>query len=303
VPSTIHLAIAFDQNYLTPFYALLSSVLQNNRGHNLEIHAIVTGVPEGERDKIVAYAATRQCTIHFYPIDEAFVARLVVVAKWTQAVYYRLFFPLLVPKEVKRLLYLDTDTLVLSDLGELFATDLEGYPVGAVYDNYVKTAPQLGIEEEGAYFNSGVLLIDIEKWRVQRISEQAIQYLQDYPERIKFVDQDALNAVLRNQWKHLDSRYNTMFSVLPADAGKAALEKLQPNIVVLHFTLQRPWQLLCRNRFRSLYFHYLKLSPHRGYRKYTDFEWRKLPQLARLRLLELYTDSPGLQKTWRMIKP
>jgi lipopolysaccharide biosynthesis glycosyltransferase len=89
------------------------------------------------------------------------------------------------------------------------------FPVAAVYDNYVKSQPLLGIFDEGEYFNSGMLLIDVEKWREQNISEKVMEYLLKYPERIKFVDQCGLNAVLNGNWMKLPARFNRIFTYLP----------------------------------------------------------------------------------------
>jgi len=300
--TTIHVGIAFDQNYLAPFYALASSVLANNKGNSITIHAIVTGVPENTRTDIAAYMKSHGCDIVFYEIDEEDIRKYVLTSKWTSAVYYRLLFPFLVPQDIQRFLYIDTDTIVLNDLTALYNQPLGHYPVGAVYDNWVKTAPQLGITEEGAYFNSGVMLMDLPRWRDQKISEQAFDYLARYPERIKFVDQDALNAVLIGNWKHLDNRFNFMYSLIPDDVSVRELEQIRKSAVVVHFTLQRPWFMLCRNRFRSYYFYYLKHSPGRHLKRINDFSAGKLPAYVKQRLIELYNDNPAIKKIWRRLK-
>jgi lipopolysaccharide biosynthesis glycosyltransferase len=298
---TIHLAIAFDQNYLSPFYALLMSILEHNSRNKIVIHAIITGVTENEQEQIREFIRKHGHDINFYEIDQEYVSKFVLVSKWTAAVYYRLFFTFLIPADVQRLLYIDTDVLVVNDLSELYRQDLHSYPVGAVYDNYVKTAPQLGIEQEGNYFNSGVLLIDVAKWKEQQISEKAMQFLADYPDKIKFVDQDALNAVLKNNWKKMDWKYNTMYSLIPQDIRKDQLDDFIKDKVILHFTLQRPWNMLCRNRYRDMYHRYLQQSPAVNKNKYNDYNNSKLIPLLKIRALEFYFDNPGIQRVWRMV--
>jgi lipopolysaccharide biosynthesis glycosyltransferase len=300
---TIHLGIAFDQNYLSPFYALLTSILENNSKNKIVIHAIITGVSEKEQEDIRTYIGKHNSSeIHYYHIDQEAVSKLVLVSKWTPAVYYRLFFPLIIPQDIERLLYIDTDTLVVNDLSELYSKKLDSYPVGAVYDNYVKTAPQLGIEQEGNYFNSGVLLIDLPKWREQQISEKTMRFLSENPEKIKFVDQDALNAVLKNNWKKLNWKYNTMYSVIPQDIRRDQLKDFLKDKVIIHFTLQRPWNVLCANRYRDLYYNYLMKSPAPNKARHTDLKTDKILPLLKLRLTEFYMDTPILQKVWRTIK-
>jgi lipopolysaccharide biosynthesis glycosyltransferase len=302
VPRAFHLGIAFDQNYLDQFYALITSVFRSNQGVPITIHAIATGIPAADQARVEAYVQAHQSTINFYQIDQKLVSRFVLGSKWTAAVYYRLFFPFLVPENVEQLLYIDTDTLVVGSLREFEQIELGLHPVAAVYDNWVKTQPLIGITEEGEYFNSGVLYMDIAEWKRQRISEQAFDYLLHYPERIKYVDQCALNAVLRNNWKKVDSRFNTLYSYIPETLPRQEFETFLVDKIILHFTLERPWTMLCQNRFRYLYSQYLQQSPSTKKSPYTDFALSKVPHFIRLRLRELYIDNPALGHQWRKLK-
>ncbi|SHG87374.1 Lipopolysaccharide biosynthesis protein, LPS:glycosyltransferase [Chryseolinea serpens] len=297
---TLHLAAAFDQHYRAPFYAWFYSVLDHHANTSVHFHLIATGIPETEKQDIADIA--RKHRVFFYNIDEAFTARFVLGSKWTPAVYYRLFFPFLVPPAVERLLYLDVDTIVLADLTDFYSLDLGGKPLGAVYDNYVITQPLLGINEPGNYFNSGVMLMDLNQWRQTKISEQVIDYLLKYPETIRFVDQCGLNAILVNAWKKLDERYNYLYSYVPQERSFGELKELLRDKYVVHFTLDRPWEMLCRNRLRFLYFEYRKKWNGRT-SKYTDFAWSKVPAWLRIRAIEFYFDTPWIRMIWRALKP
>jgi lipopolysaccharide biosynthesis glycosyltransferase len=299
----IHIAVAFDRNYLHPFYSLLASLIQNHERGELQLHVIADGVQERELNKITCYVEGSGNAISYYGIDHSLVSRFVLPATWTAVAYYRLFFPGLIVNPIRRLLYLDCDTIVTRSLRSLYQTSLGGHPVGAVYDTYVRNQPLIGIEEGGEYFNSGVLLIDIEEWERQEISKRAAAYLTAHPEHIIYVDQCALNAVLRKNWKKLDSRFNLMYSSLPEGMEKKEYDKFLSLNVVIHFTLQRPWQMLCKNRFRKLYFHYLECSGmvRRRPFRYVDFNVKKIPAWLEIRLLEFYFDFPWLQKIWRLI--
>jgi lipopolysaccharide biosynthesis glycosyltransferase len=298
----IHIGIAFDQNYLAPFHALLTSIISNNQSGPIAIHAIATGVDETILLQIKSYVSDNKHDIFFYTIDEKQLSHFTLNDNWTHAVYYRLLFPFLIPGEVERLLYIDTDTLVVNDLRPLYDTPLEGFPVGAVYDNYVVNNPAIGIEGEGNYFNSGMLLMDIPKWKEQQISERAFDYLNKYPERISYVDQDALNAVLKDNWKKLPLQFNVLYSYIPQDIARSALDTFISDKTLLHFTLQRPWNSLCRNRYRGLYFRYLKSSCSPKQKKYTDFNLSKLLPMLTIRLKEFYFDQPLLRGIWRSLK-
>jgi lipopolysaccharide biosynthesis glycosyltransferase len=300
--AVIQLGIAFDQNYLVPFYALATSIFTHNTGEHIVVHAIATGITEEEKRSLETFFEQHGAKIHFYQIDEQVVQQFVVTGKWTAAVYYRLYFPFLVPPDVERLLYLDTDIIVVNNLRSLYEADLEGKPVAAVYDNYVKTAPQLGIRNEGAYFNSGVLVIDIGKWKDQKVSEKAFDYLMNFPDRINFVDQDALNAVLIGNWKKLDYRFNLLRSYIPDGMSKKEQRDFLKDKVVIHYTLDRPWKMLCKNPFRHLYHRNLKLSPYKTRRMFDDYSWAKMPYYIRIKLTDLYFNLPWVQALWRGVK-
>lgn len=299
----IHVGIAFDQNYLAPFYALVQSLISSHPSGKLKIHAITSGVSEDEKSSILSYLKSHNADIAYYTLDTGVISKFVLPANWTPAAYYKMFFPLLVPDSVRRLLYLDTDTIVLKDLTSLYNIDLDGRPLAAVYDNYVKTQPLLNINEEGEYFNSGVMLIDVPLWRNQQITEKAINYTLSFPERIRFVDQCALNGVLHHHWKRIDQKYNLLYSYIPQHISLKELKNFLSDKAIIHFTLQRPWKMLCTNRLRYLYYENLMQTPvARKQKRYTDFAFRKIPAWIRLRVMEFYFDNPGLQYFWRKTK-
>lgn len=220
----MHIAIAFDSNYLLPFYALVTSLFHNNPNQQITLHCIVREVSETEKQRISNYVNNYSSFIYFYKVDEELIAKFVLRGQWTMAVYYKIFFPLIVPNTLERLLYLDADTLVINHLNPLYHIDLQHYPLAAVYDDYVKTQPNLGIYEEGHYFNSGVMLFNLKEWRNQRISEKALDILSSHPEKITYVDQDALNAVLINNWLRIPEKFNLLYSYIPHDLPKSSFD-------------------------------------------------------------------------------
>ena len=298
----IELAIAFDRNYLLPFYALMASIVDHHPKGCIRIHSIATGVEPEELRKIEQYVEQYGHSIRFYEIDQSLVSSFTLNQNWTHAVYYRLLFPFLVPSELERLLYIDTDTLVVGDLRELFDHPLTGFPVGAVYDNYVRKNPDIGIDTEGNYFNSGMLLIDLPEWKRQKVSERAFDYLEKYPERISFVDQDALNAVLVDNWYKLDFRFNTLYSYIPTETSRAGLDQFLQDKLLLHFTLQRPWERQCKNRFRHLYFHYLRQAGFTDRRPSTKLSKANLIPVLKRNAVEFYWDNPLVRQVWKTVK-
>lgn len=295
---TRHIALGFDKNYIIPIYTLLTSIFLNNSRLQLFFHVIASGLTQEEKDRLSAYVKENKAQIQFHKISEKQVAEDVVIpagSHFTIATYYRLFFPALMPQAVDTLLYIDSDTVVNGSLEPLFTINLGNAPVAAVPDPHPEVRPELGITKPGQYFNAGVLLIDVKNWIEQRVTERAFDFIQKFPDKIKFVDQDVLNAVLVNQWKKLPKKYNVMLLDVVIQVPKKELLK---ESVIIHFTSPwKPWHCLTKNKLRSVYHYYLRLSPMRHAKSYIDFKWeyKTLLPFIRIRCKELYFDR-GLHK-------
>ncbi|MGI4743438.1 MAG: glycosyltransferase family 8 protein [Janthinobacterium lividum] len=296
----LNIAIAFDNNYLSPVYALLTSVFENNTGSHVNIHSIVSGITTLQKEELIAYVKKYGATIYYYKLDYDFSVLFKLNSQmwWTESIFYRLLFPIIVPEHVDKLLYLDTDIIVLKNLAELYSTDMGEMPVAAVRD-FVDYRPELGICSLNSYFNSGVLLISRKKWIEQDITTKALSYIKDNADKLLFPDQDALNAVLLNNWVKLSTKFNVMFKDIPADLSKSQIKLFLEDIVILHYTSQhKPWSILGKNRLRFLYRFYLWKAPVLYRIRYTDFVWNrhKLREALEIRLTEMCTDYPWLSK-------
>ena len=272
--NSVHIAIAFDQNFITPFYVLLTSIFLNNGKYYFVFHTIAEDLEDGEKDQLVNFVRQNNADIFFYSLDKKIVQQFTLSIDSphiTAATYYRLYFPELIPPDIDYLLYLDTDIIVIGDLGKLYQTSLDNFPVGVVSDAKILKRPDLGIEIEGGYFNAGVLLINIKEWKLQKVTQKAVEFLITFPEKIIMVDQDALNAVLCNMWYKLDKCYNVTFYDVPRRLKKKQIAHFLQDKVIIHYTTQnKPWLLTCTNRLRNLYHFYFQKSPRATSHKYVD---------------------------------
>ncbi|MGI4750512.1 MAG: glycosyltransferase family 8 protein [Janthinobacterium lividum] len=301
----IHIALAFDENFLTPFYALLTSIFINNEKNNVVIHAIATGVTNQEKNKIIDFVNSHNGEINFYEIDSSYNLEELNTpylrsTGWTVATYYRLFFPFLIDPNIKQLLYIDTDVIVLGDLAELYQIDITPYAVGAVPDiamfrNDDPRIVPLGVKKED-YFNAGILIINTENWKSQNIFEKTFSFIKENEELVKFPDQDALNHVLNDNYYKLSNRYNFTWDDISIELSKK--EILKSNIIILHYTGIKPWKFLNPNRLRSFYYYYLKKSPHSNQKKYVDFKLNRtiLKQFIKIRIIEFYLNHNWIRK-------
>ncbi|MBS7541761.1 glycosyltransferase family 8 protein [Ancylobacter oerskovii] len=132
----------------------------------------------------------------------------------SRTAYARILMPLLLPQAQGRLLYVDCDTLINAPLAPLASLDMQRFAVAAVDDiarldpaRHAQRNQTIGLPGEMRYFNSGVLLIDLDQWRREGLSERVMAFAADHPD-LPMMDQDALNGTLRGNWLVLDERWN-----------------------------------------------------------------------------------------------
>jgi len=300
----IHITLSFDENYINQFYVLATSIFANN-SHNIVIHAITSGISEIERKAISDYIVSYNSIINFYSVPADFGKNFRLDGNWTVATYYRLLFPKILPIYINKFIYIDSDTLVVGDLSELWSTDLKSSVIAAVEDRLVTTRPDLGIYRPNSYFNAGILVINRHLWVEQNITAKAVAFLNDFPEKIFYADQDALNYLFKDNWVRLSNRFNLMYADIPEALPSSQFTAYLEDKVIIHFTQHRPWKMLCENRFRYLYHHHLRMSPlGKRASKYTDYTLsvNAITKLLRIRLRELYFDNPQVATIWRGLK-
>ncbi len=293
INSKIHIALALDKTYVVHVFALLTSIFFNNKKNYFFFHVIATGVSDIEKEKIIEYITKNKAEVIFYSIDEDELRkRFFIHSHYSVATYYRLFFPSLINAAISKLLYIDCDTVVIGDLKQLYSIDIGNAPLAAASDPILLVREELGIYKTEDYFNAGVMLIHLQNWRNQRVTENAMKFLANNPDKTALLlEQDALNATLISKWYRIDRKYN--FTWL-AEYLQIPTKELLKEVVIVHYiTENKPWRSLTRNKFRYLYHYYLKKSPKATEKKYVDFRWSRkdIWVFIRIRLKEFYFDN------------
>ncbi|MDR2526628.1 MAG: hypothetical protein LBC92_02005, partial [Rickettsiales bacterium] len=155
-------------------------------------------------------------------------------------IWARFLFPEL-KREINKAIYLDVDICLYDDISKLYYEDLNNCCIGACSDIGIKKFGNRGlpISKEHVYMNSGVILIDCEKWREEKITQKIIDIGKKYGNKLRFPDQDALNIVFNNNnYKLLPQRYNFM------DIDTTCkLNEEWTSCIIRHY-VQKPWKCL-----------------------------------------------------------
>ena len=279
----IPVVCAADDNYAMPLAVMASSVLANlAEDKKLLLFVIDGGIKEHNKRKILNSQDANRCDVKWLnpPTDEL-LERMKISGHLSIVTYYRLLLPELISSEFEKLIYLDCDLVVNRDLNKLWEIDLEKNYLLAVPEirfpymsQILPNFDKLGLPSDCKYFNAGVLLINLEKWRTDQIGLKAIEYVEQNLEHILFHDQDALNVVLAGQWGELEPKWNqTPFihdysswkdSPFDEEAFNDAINKP----CIIHFASRfKPWNTYQYGEQDKKLFHkYLDMTAWRGKR-------------------------------------
>lgn len=244
---TCPLVFACDGGYAMPLATTLRSITETNRrSWPLDIYVLSHGFSEHTKERVVDSLPKGSCSIRWVPVDLTPFAAFSTIRHISSATYARLLLPAILPDRIARALYLDADILVLDDLGPIWEVDLGDAVVGSVVDERLDNQVKLGNTSLGGlplprvrdYFNAGVLLVDLARWRTERIPEKALEYLQSFPHSV-YSDQDALNVACDGVWKRLDPRWNYyQIDLEKSISDLSAAER--PGIIHFH-GCHKPW--------------------------------------------------------------
>lgn len=267
----MHVACAADETYAPHCAAMISSVLEHDEPTQLAFHFLhPPGFSGKVKTALAGMVADRGAAIAFCEILDSEVEGLPVMDRIPRAMWYRILLPALLP-ELDRVLYLDADTLAVDTLAPLWDTDIDGRYVAAVTNVFepgmVDHPRRLGLAGGETYFNSGVLLFNLDQMRSDGRTEAILACART--ERLLWPDQDALNLVLGARRVSLHPRWNCMNTLYYTPEARAvfgpqAVREATASPAILHFEgpqLAKPWHYLNRHPRREEYYRQRRQTP------------------------------------------
>ena len=221
----LDICMASDDNYAIHLGISIVSILENNSS-NIRLHILNNNMSESNLNKLKSLE-DQYINLHitFYNIHDYFLENNIGEfikneLLGTEAynllgisTFARLFLAELLPENIKKVLYLDADTLVLNNLDELFSMDLKENYIGGVIDGVAANITKYfynGEIKSIPFVNAGVLLVNLEKWREINLSGTSLNLIKSYPEKNFLNDQNLINVISGNDVLLLDPKYNVM---------------------------------------------------------------------------------------------
>lgn len=258
----ICLLLCIDATYLRQAGITLASILESNPGKLLDVTLVGSGLTRAQIDSVFAPLSARYPALrmHFREMDPAALPDLPVTRQFSSSIYIRILLDRFIDRSQARVLYLDADTVVSADLTPLWTADLHNAVLGAVRDPFRLDLDAIGFAPDEPYFNSGVLLIDMQRWRALDCEARVLDVLAREAHRLPWMDQDALNLALRGQVHFLPPRWNFQprCADVPAEflgLGDEEYASLRARPSIVHYTTSyKPWNAGFRVHYSRAFF-------------------------------------------------
>lgn len=291
--------LAADDNFAMPLAATVRSALDNlAAGRKLNIYILDGGIGETNKRRLERSWPEERRHVTWVDVDASALTDVPTSGHVNLVSYFRILLPSLLPAELRRVIYLDSDLIVRTDLTQLWNCEMGSNLCLAAQDcaapyldataalvSYpqcgrhlgsprpVANYRELGLDPLAAYFNAGVLLVDLAGWRDAELPRQMIACLETNQQHVLWWDQYAMNVVLAGRWGALDARWNQgsnifsfpSWSQSPLD--REAYHRLRDDPFIVHFTTRhKPWSVSCLHPLRKLFFESLDRTDWAGWR-------------------------------------
>ncbi len=293
---------ASDDNYAKPLAVMLHSAASNLRtGFHLNVVLMDGGISDSSWMGLKETLIDLPVTIHVLRPDRDEVSDLGTSHHITHTAYFRLLAARLLPDSIDKVIYLDSDVLVKGDLMELWDKKLNGnYCLAAIdiacpfVDAYaaqkklkslkpsiphlaaispIPNWSELSLDGSAHYFNSGVMVLNLARWRDESIDQELLSCLRDNEKHVWCWDQYALNVVFAGQWGRLPSRWNQGVHVFEyPDEGCSPISQtefidMRDNPSLIHFTTEfKPWDFRPYHPLRGWFYDALDQTAFSGWR-------------------------------------
>lgn len=280
VREKIDIAVCLDKGFVMPTGVMMYSVCVNNPDVDIVFHVVVNeSVNDSDKNDLVEvlsefqnkmcifYLVSSQLTASF-PINDCFHI--------TRMTYCRLFLTEILPPNIDKVLYLDGDIIVRHSLRPLWNINLENQAVGVAIEwseGYNEIYKRLEYSSHKGYFNAGVLLINLSYWRKYSVVNDFVDYIKNYPEKIRCEDQDVLNVVFQDKKCSIPVKYNLQTGFLgkvPSWDYRKYENEVKEGLkdpVIVHFTEgNKPWFVdTCpQHPFRNTFYKYQNQTKWKG---------------------------------------
>lgn len=293
----VNIAYACNEAYMEQTTVSLISLFENNKEcEEIHIYFIDMGTTASSQKNLIQLADSYNRVLEIVNFrDIAYDLNVNETGRHIQSVYAKLFFGRL--EEINKILYLDSDTIITDSIIPLWEENLEKYICAGVETIHtVKDNTAMGLRKEDRAINDGVILMNLEAWRLGNYLQKCLSYIKEYNGKPPVLSEGTINKVCKGRIKILDPRYNLMSGIVKEKQyriekltgrkyySQSILDKAYNNPCIIHYLsgfYNRPWNKRCTHPLKRYYLQYRAISP------YKDKPFKNNDLSIRLRIIGL----------------
>jgi lipopolysaccharide biosynthesis glycosyltransferase len=305
----MNVVYASDNNFVDILGISMISLLENNKNSEIHIYILADNITTSNQKILEDVANKYHQDITIIPVDVDDFSKVKLNSlTWSKAAFSRMFLGTILEKyDIHKIIYLDCDTIVNNSLKELWKFDLNDKTIGMTIDP-VCTAHKknVGLKKGQPYYNSGVLLIDMDKWNENKCEDKLQDFAISANGRTPYVDQGLINGALNSYIRVLPLKFNVITVYFDykyeellhyrRPSGyfytKEEVEESVKHPYIVHYTksifTERPWIVNSNHQMKDLWEKYKRISPwqsakygnptvHGMKKRYVDIS-KKLPR-------------------------
>ena len=249
----MNVAMAFDEKYVPYAYTTILSLLENNRESEVFLYVLQKDLSDASKECIIELCSSLGHYVEFIFVNaDRFKDKVPTTNKWTIEVYFRLLMVELLPDDVNRIFYLDSDMIINKSLLELYLTDMDDYDLAACYDLCLdRTTREIfantrhpiiaNMFNDKTYVNAGMLLYNMKRLRNGYSFERYMAAIEELDHRVYAQDQDIINYLHHDTMKRVDPRkYNYPGYMVYYE--KSGIHEAKETVAIIHYIGAKPWQ-------------------------------------------------------------
>jgi len=283
IDTSINIVYATDDNFADVMGISIISLFINNPLDSFNIYILDSGVSDKNKQNVNRIFQTHSRELpHWIPAVNIndILGIEVKQDRGSISQFARIFISRLLPHNLKRILYFDCDTIICNSIRELWELEMEGNTIAALADPFSKYYRRnLGLREDALLFNSGIMLIDVLRWKEIHVEEKLLKLIKDYNGLIPQGDQGALCAILSSETKVLEPKFNSItlfydfsynelikYRKPPKEYySENDIQQARREPVIVHFTTSfislRPWYTGSVHPYAKRWLEYRSESP------------------------------------------
>ncbi|MSS10121.1 glycosyltransferase family 8 protein [Clostridium sp. WB02_MRS01] len=282
VGEKINVIYASDDRFSEILGVSLLSLLENNFEKQISVFIMDSGITNKNKSAIekmvLQYSSAELTWLTAKNVCDV-IEMTVTTDRGSLSQYARLFLDELLPEDMQRVLYLDCDIIINQPIDDLWNIDLQENTIAALDDAFSKYyRDNINLQPDDIMFNSGVMLVDMEKWRGRKVEDRLLAFMTSKNGKVQQGDQGVLNAVLSRETFCFAPRFNAVTIYFDFNYREiikyrkparfyfeTEIEEAMQQPVLIHFTTsflsRRPWVKGCQHKYVSQWLYYKSKSP------------------------------------------